>query len=131
MHLPEGVILFKEEDRDYDGLYVILAGMTHVHECQIPLLGSLKITVKHIGEGEQDFSIRMWIGSEPLNDVLLKYQLGEPALNKIENEYVIYDALNAPEGAWKLPSNKPIYLNLLNRQNSTNGYMLVFTPVEG
>lgn len=124
MQLPENVLMINEADRDQDGLYVLHSGSTHIHKFTIPLLGSVKFQIVH-GTGGQDHSIRIWLGYEPLNDTLPK-PVGLEELDREPLIYEIFDEMNTPEGSVGLPSGRPIYLNVLNRQNSPNNYQLVF-----
>ena len=126
MQLPEAVTLIPAEDRDPDGLYVLLSGVTHIHPFQIPLFGSVTIMAQH-GVGGQDHSIRFWLGYEPLNDTILQPHIGLVELDRETLMWEIYDELNAPEGAISAPSGRTIYINVLNRQNSVNNYRLAIS----
>lgn len=125
MLLPENVRMIAPEDRDQDGLYVIDSGIIHVHRFMIPLLGSITIELQH-GVGGQDHSVHVWLGYQPLNDVIDK-PFGREALDREPLTYELFDSINAPAGVASLPSGRVIYLNVLNCQNSRNNYKLVFS----
>ena len=124
MTLPEGVSIILEADRDQDGLYVVHSGCTQIHVFTVPILGSVKFTLIH-AVGGQDHSIRCWLGYEPLNDTIADV-MGLVELDRTPLVFEIFDEINAEEGTDALPSARPIYLNVLNRQNSPNNYRLVF-----
>ena len=135
--LPEDYTLIPPPNRDPDGYYSILPRMTTVFPFYIPLLCYNEISWALVNQNAQDFSMRLWISTSPLdglvdfkNEALNPAYMNRAAMTiKIWDDFVInpdrpyYD----PDRRAALPSALTYYLNVQNLQNQPNAYRISFS----
>lgn len=119
---------FGPEDRDSFGQYEIPPNNIHIFSFAVPMFGSVTLQTSHILPNSQDFSIDLWISSEPLDGLVLRSGLGHYALIRRQREIIIYDELlksNDEDSRFFLPSETTFFINMKNLQNRKNAYELV------
>ena len=138
--LPEGYTLITSNQRQEDGYYSIWGRMTLVFSFTIPILGFTEISWALINQTSQDLSIRAWISSTPL-DNLIKFN--DESLNpaypnrasrtiRIWDEFLIPPDLPyyEPDKRYALSSANTYYVNILNLQNIPNAFRLSFVDYQ-
>ena len=124
--------LYTPDQRDSFGQYSISAGATHVFPFNVPMLGCLKISTAHIFPNSQDFSIDMWVTSQPLDGIAMYYGINHTKASRRTTEYLVYDQLlmtDETDERLFLASNQTFYVNVKNLQNRINAYELTFDIV--
>jgi hypothetical protein len=146
--LPEGFITISIDQRDPLGYYSIGPRATIVYPFNIPLLGYNAITMTMVNSNAQDFSLRVWFSTSPLDGVIdfNDNSLNPYYLTRRAREMVIWDELVIPPPTpivpvpfgtpqpcnphykmLSLPSSPTYYINIENMQNLMNAYRLTFT----
>lgn len=118
---------YSPNQRDTFGQYEILPGHVHVFSFSIPLLGSIDIEAAHILPNSQDFSIDLWISSDPLDGLLLGQDIGHFALIRRQTQFQIYDEFlktGDEDQRLFLSSGRTFFINIKNLQNRKNAYEL-------
>ena len=135
--LPEGFNLIQPSNRDPDGYYSILPRMTTVFLFNIPFLCYQEISWALVNQNAQDFSMRLWISTNPL-DGLVDFKddsLNPCYMNRAARTIKIWDELVInPDRPYydkdkraALSSIPSYYMNIQNLQNQPNAYRLSFS----
>lgn len=130
--MDSNVEVFQPAARDSFGQYSIAGGHTHVFAFQIPMFGSLKITVAHILPNSQDFSLDVWASEQILDGLVLPAGMGHFKATRRAQQYEIFSSFlkQGPDDARLfLPTHQPYFINVKNLQNRTNAYSLEFEEV--
>ncbi len=130
MYLPAGVSIIDESQYDADGIYQIRAGHTHIFKFKVPSFSKIEINLTHFTPNSQDGTLIVWFSEEPLDKVLFANDLSltKIRLQRRATKFVFWDSYVYGNDSDKivLPSNKDFFINILNQQNSMNGYRLTF-----
>jgi hypothetical protein len=125
-------IYFDPLSRTKDGYYAIPGALTHVFSFSIAALTSTTISVVQTSEHVQDFSLKVWFSSQPLDNVLFQQFDNLNPLYPLKHAarlITLWDQ-NLPDltGVALALALNPLsvyYINIQNAQGSANAYRLV------
>ena len=115
------------DQRDSFGQYMIQPNTVTIFPFSIPLLQGLKLSAVHIYPNSQDFSIDMWITSQPLDGLQLFHGFNHFKPSRRTTEFLIFDSFlkkDQYDHRLFLPSGQTFYLNVKNLQNRINAFQL-------
>jgi hypothetical protein len=124
-------IYFDPLSRTTDGYYSIPGALTHVFAFSIAALTSTTISIVQTLEYVQDFSLKVWFSTQPLDGILFQQFDNLNPLYPLKHAarlITLWDqnlpSLSGVALAFALDPTLVYYINIQNAQGSTNAYRL-------
>jgi hypothetical protein len=124
-------IYFDPLSRTTDGYYSIPGALTHVFAFSIAALTSTTISIVQTLEYVQDFSLKVWFSTQPLDGILFQQFDNLNPLYPLKHAarlITLWDqnlpSLSGVALAFALDPTLMYYINIQNAQGSTNAYRL-------